>query len=222
MQTSVQKQLHSIKLLSCAIMWCSCRTASWCPDLLLHLPSPSPWCDCICGCLTLTSCPLSAWQRIKEGSVADGVKLICVGDHIECINGQDVLGIRHYDVARMLKDLPKDKMFTLKLVEPLKAFGESQTPGRVHDWPLWSGEYRPVWVCVCCFVFIRTDMLEPRSKGAKPANDNKIGNGKGTLRLRSKGPATVEDEVKLHGRLLPFICVEKQLLWNHTLCFCLQ
>ncbi|KAF6736175.1 PDZ domain-containing protein GIPC1 [Oryzias melastigma] len=99
-------------------------------------------------------------KRIKEGSVADGVKLICVGDHIECINGQDVLGIRHYDVARMLKDLPKDKMFTLKLVEPLKAF----------------------------------DMLEPRSKGAKPANDNKIGNGKGTLRLRSKGPATVEDE----------------------------
>ncbi|RVE60998.1 hypothetical protein OJAV_G00166400 [Oryzias javanicus] len=99
-------------------------------------------------------------KRIKEGSVADGVKLICVGDHIECINGQNVLGIRHYDVARMLKDLPKDKMFTLKLVEPLKAF----------------------------------DMLEPRSKGAKPTNDNKIGNGKGTLRLRSKGPATVEEE----------------------------
>lgn len=37
-------------------------------------------------------------------------------------------------------------------------------------------------------------MLEPRSKGAKPSSDNKIGNGKGTLRLRSKGPATVEDE----------------------------
>lgn len=40
-------------------------------------------------------------------------------------------------------------------------------------------------------------MLEPRSKGAKPASDNKIGTGRGTLRLRSKGPATVEDEVRL-------------------------
>lgn len=40
-------------------------------------------------------------------------------------------------------------------------------------------------------------MLEPRSKGAaKPASDNKIGTGRGTLRLRSKGPATVEDEVR--------------------------
>lgn len=40
-------------------------------------------------------------------------------------------------------------------------------------------------------------MLEPRSKGAKPANENKIGTGRGTLRLRSKGPATVEEEVRL-------------------------
>lgn len=39
-------------------------------------------------------------------------------------------------------------------------------------------------------------MLEPRSKGAKPS-DNKIGTGKGTLRLRSKGPATVEEEVRI-------------------------
>lgn len=38
-------------------------------------------------------------------------------------------------------------------------------------------------------------MLEPRSKGVKPT-DNKISTGKGTLRLRSKGPATVEEEVR--------------------------
>ncbi|XP_023266660.1 PDZ domain-containing protein GIPC2 isoform X2 [Seriola lalandi dorsalis] len=99
-------------------------------------------------------------KRIKEGSVVDGVKVICVGDHIECINGRNIVGTRHYEVARMLKDLPRDRPFTLKLVEPMKAF----------------------------------EMLEPRSKGAKPASDNKIGTGRGTLRLRSKGPATVEDE----------------------------
>ncbi|XP_007567460.1 PDZ domain-containing protein GIPC2 isoform X2 [Poecilia formosa] len=99
-------------------------------------------------------------KRIREGSVADEVKVICVGDHIECINGRNIVGTRHYEVARMLKDLPKNTTFTIKLIEPMKAF----------------------------------EMLEPRSKGSKPGNDNKIGTGRSTLRLRSKGPATVEDE----------------------------
>lgn len=56
--------------------------------------------------------------------MVDAVKLVCVGDHVECINGCNIVGIRHYEVARMLKELPKDKNFTLTLVEPLKAFGE--------------------------------------------------------------------------------------------------
>lgn len=64
-------------------------------------------------------------QRIKEGSLVDRVKVICAGDHVECINGRNIVGTRHYEVARMLKELPKEKPFTLKLVEPLKAFGES-------------------------------------------------------------------------------------------------
>ncbi|XP_062849027.1 PDZ domain-containing protein GIPC2 [Trichomycterus rosablanca] len=98
-------------------------------------------------------------KRIKEGSVADGVKVICVGDHIECINGKYIVGTRHFEVARMLKDLPKNQSFTLKLVEPMKAF----------------------------------EMLEPRSKGARPQGENKVGTGRETLRLRSKGPATVEE-----------------------------
>lgn len=50
-------------------------------------------------------------------------------------------------------------------------------------------------------------MLEPRSKGAKPASDNKIGTGRGTLRLRSKGPATVEEEVSSHFTSLELSCV---------------
>lgn len=100
-------------------------------------------------------------KRIKEGSVVDGVKVICVGDHIECINGKNIVGMRHYEVARMLKELPKDQSFTLKLVEPMKAF----------------------------------EMLEPRSRGAggKTSGEGKIGTGRETLRLRSKGPATVEE-----------------------------
>lgn len=55
----------------------------------------------------------------------DGVKVICVGDHIECINGKNIVGMRHYEVARMLKELPKDQSFSIKLVEPMKAFGLS-------------------------------------------------------------------------------------------------
>ncbi|XP_055738384.1 PDZ domain-containing protein GIPC1-like [Salvelinus fontinalis] len=98
-------------------------------------------------------------KRIKEGSVVDNVKVISVGDHIECINGKNIVGTRHYEVARMLKELPKEQKFTLKLVEPMKAF----------------------------------EMLEPRSKGVKPDSDNKLGTGRGTLRLRAKGPATVEE-----------------------------
>ncbi|KAK6311244.1 hypothetical protein J4Q44_G00192990 [Coregonus suidteri] len=98
-------------------------------------------------------------QRIKEGSVVDNVKVISVGDHIECINGKSIVGTRHYEVARLLKELPEDQTFTLKLVEPMKAF----------------------------------ETLEPRSNGAKPASDNKMGTERGTLRLRSRGPATVEE-----------------------------
>lgn len=66
----------------------------------------------------------AGWKRIKEGSVVDKVKVICVGDHVERINGRNIVGTRHYEVARMLKELPRNETFTLKLVEPMKAFGE--------------------------------------------------------------------------------------------------
>ena len=69
----------------------------------------------------LTSAPP---QRIKEGSVIDHIQLISVGDMIEAINGQSLLGCRHYEVARLLKELPRGRTFTLKLTEPRKAFGE--------------------------------------------------------------------------------------------------
>ncbi|NXD79407.1 GIPC1 protein, partial [Halcyon senegalensis] len=97
-------------------------------------------------------------KRIKEGSLADQTKMICVGDHIETINGKNVSDCRHYEVAKMLKDLEKGQIFKLELVEPMKAF----------------------------------DKLEPRSKGG-PLTETKISRGRETLRLRTKGPATVEE-----------------------------
>ena len=67
--------------------------------------------------------PPSPWQRIKEGSVIDRVPLIGVGDMIEAINGRSLVGARHYDVARALKELPRGRTFALQLTEPRKAFG---------------------------------------------------------------------------------------------------
>ncbi|XP_068958347.1 PDZ domain-containing protein GIPC2 isoform X3 [Petaurus breviceps papuanus] len=96
-------------------------------------------------------------KKIKYGSLMDSVKRVCVGDHIEEINGQNIVGWRHYDVAKMLKELKKDQSFSLKLIEPKKAFE-----------------------------------MQPRS-GAGKMTAGKITSGKGTLRLRSKGPATVEE-----------------------------
>ncbi|XP_032726075.1 PDZ domain-containing protein GIPC2 isoform X2 [Lontra canadensis] len=99
---------------------------------------------------------ISASERIKDGSLIDAVKTICVGDHIESVNGENITGWRHYDVAKKLKELKKGESFTLKLIEPKKAFE-----------------------------------VEPRSKAGK--SSEKIGTGRETLRLRSKGPASIED-----------------------------
>lgn len=54
----------------------------------------------------------------------DQTKMVCVGDHIEIINGKNVSGRRHYEVAKMLKDLEKGQVFKLELIEPMKAFGK--------------------------------------------------------------------------------------------------
>lgn len=59
-------------------------------------------------------------KRIKEGSVIDKVKVIQVGDHIERINSTNLVGKRHFEVAKMLKEIPKGAMFILRLVETQK------------------------------------------------------------------------------------------------------
>lgn len=68
-------------------------------------------------------------KRIKEGSIADGVAQICVGDHIEAINNTAVIGTRHYDVARMLREFPVGEPISFQLVEPMRGFGKFDTIG---------------------------------------------------------------------------------------------
>jgi hypothetical protein len=43
---------------------------------------------------------------------------IAVGDHIASINGQDLTGCRHFEVARMLKEIPIGSEFVLGAVSP--------------------------------------------------------------------------------------------------------
>lgn len=43
------------------------------------------------------------------------------GDHIEKLNGVNVVGKRHYEVARLLKDIATGSTFTLRLIEPMKS-----------------------------------------------------------------------------------------------------
>lgn len=83
-------------------------------------------------------------KRIKEGSVIDSIPhiqvcelciivdeqiiielcghtFIQIGDHIEKLDDVSVVGKRHYEVARMLKDIPTGSTFTIRLVEPMKS-----------------------------------------------------------------------------------------------------
>lgn len=58
-------------------------------------------------------------KRVKEGSVADRLgNRIKTGDHIEKINERSVIGIRHFEVAQLLKDIPVGSTFKIRLVEP--------------------------------------------------------------------------------------------------------
>ncbi|XP_020824863.1 LOW QUALITY PROTEIN: PDZ domain-containing protein GIPC3 [Phascolarctos cinereus] len=98
-------------------------------------------------------------KRIKEGSIINRIEAVCVGDSIEAINDQTIVGCRHYEVAKMLRELPKAQPFTLRLVQPKRAF----------------------------------DMIGQRTRSSKCPGEGKVTSGRETLRLRSKGSATVEE-----------------------------
>ncbi|XP_019881863.1 PDZ domain-containing protein GIPC1 [Aethina tumida] len=60
-------------------------------------------------------------KRIKEGSIIDQVRHINVGDHIEKLNGESMVGRRHFEVAKCLKAIPTGTTFTIRLVEPIRS-----------------------------------------------------------------------------------------------------
>lgn len=63
--------------------------------------------------------------------------------------------------------------------------------------------------------FHLAEMLEPRSRGGggggKSSGDGKIGTGRETLRLRSKGPATVEEMVTVFSQ-----CCDSEYIFYYS------
>lgn len=66
-------------------------------------------------------------KRIKEGSVAAELKTIFVGDMIVSIDGRKLIGTKHFEVAKILKEIPRFSTFAIELIEPLKPFGKYGT-----------------------------------------------------------------------------------------------
>jgi hypothetical protein len=61
-------------------------------------------------------------KKIREDSIMSRVANVAVGDHIAQINGTDLTGCRHFEVARMLKEIAIGSEFTMVCVEPKKSF----------------------------------------------------------------------------------------------------
>jgi len=60
-------------------------------------------------------------KRIREGSIIESIPHISIGDHIEKLNGESMINKRHYEVARLLKEIPTGSTFTIRLVEPMRS-----------------------------------------------------------------------------------------------------
>lgn len=104
-------------------------------------------------------------KRIKEDSIIDRIEHISVGDHIEKLNGVNMVGKRHYEVARMLKDIATGETFTLRLVEPVRSGFQGIGP-----------------------------RSQSRASGSAPGlnGGRNYGSGKETLRFKANGNAQIE------------------------------
>lgn len=60
-------------------------------------------------------------QSIRQGSIIGEIEGICVGDQIEKIDNVSMVGCRHFEVAKALKQIPVGVTFTLRVVEPVKS-----------------------------------------------------------------------------------------------------
>ncbi len=60
-------------------------------------------------------------KRVKQGSLAEKLcPALKVGDHLESLNGESLLGKGHFEVAKALRDIALGATFNLVLVEPVQ------------------------------------------------------------------------------------------------------
>lgn len=67
-------------------------------------------------------------KKIRDDSIMSRCAQIAVGDHIAKINGTDLTGCRHFEVARMLKEIPIGSEFSIEAVSPKMAFDTALAP----------------------------------------------------------------------------------------------
>ena len=73
-------------------------------------------------------------KRIKPDSVASTYSDLMVGDHIAVIDDVSVVGCRHYEVAKILKQKERSNTIKLSLYEPIKSgFVMIANPGRTKS-----------------------------------------------------------------------------------------
>ena len=73
-------------------------------------------------------------KRIKPDSVASTYSDLMVGDHIAVIDDVSVVGCRHYEVAKILKQKERTNTIKLSLYEPIKSgFVMIANPGRTKS-----------------------------------------------------------------------------------------
>lgn len=67
-------------------------------------------------------------KKIRDDSIMSRAKGITVGDHLAAINGTDLTGCRHFEVARMLKEIPIGSEFSVKVTSPKLAMDTALAP----------------------------------------------------------------------------------------------
>jgi len=67
-------------------------------------------------------------KKVRDDSIMSRNANIQTGDHISKINGTDLTGCRHFEVARMLKEIPIGSEFSIEVVSPQKAFDTALAP----------------------------------------------------------------------------------------------
>lgn len=120
-------------------------------------------------------------KRIKEGSIVDKLSdQIKVGDHIEKINDKNLVGSRHFEVAKMLKEIPVGSTFVLRLVEP------SREGFCMNLFFLVFKKFYP-YLNYSFFYLVNIS-----ARGSKQQTQKSVGSGKQTMRMKS---GKVEDKV---------------------------